>query len=111
MDKPDSRFALANVIEDLRGELLYALAKGQGSELQFRLKPIDLELKLAVTAGGDGKAGREVLGHRIGRGGGKYEQASTHTLKLVLEPIGPDGGPVQISSRIANDTNPSQVTG
>jgi len=110
MDKPDSRFALANVIEDLRGELLYALAKGQGSELQFRLKPIDLELKLAVTAGSDGKAGVKFWVIELG-GGGKYEQASTHTLKLVLEPIGPDGGPVQISSRIANDTNPSQVTG
>jgi hypothetical protein len=40
---------LAKAIEDLRAELLAALREGAGKEMQFRLKPIELELKVAVT--------------------------------------------------------------
>ena len=42
---------LARVIKDLRSELLGAVASGKSQplDLQFRLKPIELELKLAVT--------------------------------------------------------------
>ncbi len=86
----DVRIPLARVIKDLRSELLDAVASGKGQPLQFRLKPIELELKLAVTrdAGVDTSVKFWVLD--IGAKG-TIGDAMTHTLKLVLEPVGKDG--------------------
>jgi hypothetical protein len=88
---------LANAIADLRAELLKALQEGAGKDLQFRLKPIELELKLAITAGGEGNAGIKFWVVELGAKG-SYQNETTHTLKLTLEPVGPDGGDVKISS-------------
>jgi hypothetical protein len=97
MSQETPAIPLAKAIEDLRAELLRALQEGTGKDLQFRLKPIELELKLAVTAGGQGNAGVKFWVVELGAKG-TYENATTHTLKLVLEPVGRDGGPVKISS-------------
>lgn len=93
----ESGLSLARVIEDLRAELMSALEEGKGKPLQFNLKPIELELKVAVTATGSGKGSVKFWVVEVGAEG-KVEHASTHTLKLSLEPIAPGGGPVQISS-------------
>jgi hypothetical protein len=106
MSKESSAIPLANAIGDLRAELLKALEEGAGKDLQFRLKPIELELKLAVTAGADGDAGVKFWVVELGAKG-KYENATTHTLKLTLEPVGRDGGPVKISS--SGVPNPMQT--
>jgi len=45
----EPRIPLARAIEDLRSEMLAAVASGKDQPLQFRLKPIELELKLAIT--------------------------------------------------------------
>jgi Trypsin-co-occurring domain 2 len=88
---------LAKAIEDLRAELLKALREGVDQELQFRLKPIELELKLAVTKGGEGNTGVKFWVIELGAKG-SYESATTHTLKLTLEPVGKDGkGEIRIS--------------
>jgi hypothetical protein len=81
---------LANAIEDLRAELLAALREGAGKELQFRLKPIELELKLAVTKQVGGNAGVKFWVVDLGSKG-SYDNATTHALKLTLEPVGSDG--------------------
>jgi len=88
---------LAKAIEDLRAELLKALGEGVGQDLQFRLKPIELELKLAVTKEGGANSGVKFWVIELGAKGA-YEGATTHTLKLTLEPVGKDGtGEVRIS--------------
>lgn len=94
-EKPD--IPLAQVIEDLRAELLSALQSGAGAELQFRLKPIELELQLAVTKNGQANAGVKFWVLEFGAKG-SMESAVTHTLKLTLEPMGRDGKEVLISS-------------
>jgi hypothetical protein len=81
---------LAKAIEDLRAELLTALREGVGKEMQFRLKPIELELKVAVTKQVGANAGIKFWVIDLG-GKGSYDNATTHTLKLTLEPVGRDG--------------------
>jgi hypothetical protein len=86
----DARIPLARAIEDLRSELLLAVASGRDQPLQFRLKPIELELKLAVTREVGANAGVKFWVLDIGAKG-TIGDAMTHTLKLVLEPVGKDG--------------------
>jgi len=81
---------LSKAIEDLRAELLTALRSGVGQELQFRLKPIELELKVAITNDLEGNAGIKFWVVDLGSKG-SYENATTHTLKLTLEPRGQNG--------------------
>jgi ligand-binding sensor domain-containing protein len=97
MPSEEPLIPLAKAIEELRAELLMALQEGAGKELQFRLKPIQLELKVAVTksAGADGGIKFWVADFS---GKGSYEDAITHTLNLTLEVVGKDGrGEVLIS--------------
>jgi len=84
----EARIPLARAIEDLRSELLAAVASGKNQPLQFRLKPIELELKLAVTR--EANAGVKFWVLDIGAKG-TIADATAHTLKLVLEPVGKDG--------------------
>ena len=86
----DARIPLARAIEDLRSELLRAVASGKGQALQFRLKPIELELKLAVTREAEANGGVKFWVLDIGAKG-SIGDAETHTLRLVLEPVGKDG--------------------
>lgn len=102
MAEKKSIIPLASVIENLRAELMTALQKGAGQDLQFRLQPIELELKVGVTAkgGGDGKVSFWVI--ELGASG-EYERATTHTLKVVLEVVGPTGESPLISAVVEDD--------
>ena len=48
---------LSKVVQDLRAELLAAVAEGAGKDLRFKLQPIELELEIAMTWSGEAKAG------------------------------------------------------
>ncbi len=96
MDKKPG-IPLAQAIEDLRSELLKALQKGKDQELHFRLKPIELELQLAVTASGVAKGGVKFWVVEFGAEG-NAKRETTHKLKLVLEPVGLKGEPFEVSS-------------
>lgn len=86
----ETHIPLSRAIEDLRSELLSAVASGKNQPLQFRLKPIELELKLAVSQEGGTNADVKFWVLNIGAKG-TIADATTHTLKLVLEPVGKDG--------------------
>jgi hypothetical protein len=86
----ERRIPLAQAINDLRAELLVALATGKNEPLQFRLKPVELELKVTVTREGGANAGVKFWIVDLGAKG-TVGDATTHTLKLVLEPVGKDG--------------------
>lgn len=85
-----SRIPLADAIEDLRAELLRAATAGVGQPLQFRLKPVELEIKLVIKREAEAKGGIKFYVLDFS-GGGKLADETTHTLKLVLEPVGQDG--------------------
>ncbi|GJH16153.1 hypothetical protein CBA19CS22_06445 [Caballeronia novacaledonica] len=96
--------ALADAIEDLRAELMNALARGKNSDLRFRLKPIELEMTIGITKTGEGKGGVKFWVVELGASG-SYENAATHRLKLVLEPVmGPDNAEAMISD--STEQNP-----
>jgi hypothetical protein len=86
----EKRIALAQAIEDLRAELQSAAAAGKDQPLQFRLQPIELEMKLGMTREGGGGLGIKIYVLDF-NAKGKISSEMTHTLKLKLEPVGKDG--------------------
>ncbi len=90
MSEHPALIPLAKVIGDLRAELLSALEEGRGKELQFRVRPIELQLQIAVTRDIAGSGGVKFWVIELS-GKTSYENAMTHTLKLTLEPVGRDG--------------------
>jgi hypothetical protein len=80
---------LAQVIQNLRRELKASIAAAKDETLRFRLRPVELELEveLSATAGLNGGVKFWVVNI-----GGKAEGTSRgrHKIKLVLEPIGED---------------------
>lgn len=92
-----SEIGLADAIRELRQELTRAIAEGEGESLRFKPGPIELELQLEIGREGGGSA--EIKWFVVSASGeGKVTRASTHTVKLTLEPL-PDegGGDVRIS--------------
>jgi hypothetical protein len=98
MSPTEPSIPLSKAIEDLRVELLAALREGVGQELQFRLKPIELELKVAVTKQIGGNASVKFWVVDLGSKG-SIDNSTTHTLKLTLEPVGRDGSSEVIISQ------------
>jgi hypothetical protein len=81
---------LAKTIQDLRRELLTAVEEGSGQPLRFKLKPIELELNVAMTYKAEVNAGVKFWVVDLG-GKALGEQTTSHKLKLVLQPVDPTG--------------------
>jgi hypothetical protein len=81
---------LAKMIQDLRAELLAAVAEGEGKELRFKLQPIELDLELAVTWTGEANGGVKFWVVEFGAKGG-VEKGMTQRVKLVLDPVNSAG--------------------
>jgi Trypsin-co-occurring domain 2 len=73
---------LADAIEALRAELTDAMARGEGHDMRFHIKPIELMMQVAVTTGADGKIGWSVLGI-----GAERRSVTTQQLHLQLAPV------------------------
>lgn len=90
---------LADAIRELRQELARAIAEGEGESLRFKPGPIELELQLEIGKEGGAKAGVKWFVVSASAEG-KVTQASTHKVKLTLQPVSPEGGEdVKISRR------------
>lgn len=76
---------LSALVRDLRAELTEAIVSAQDERLHFGLGTIELEITVAVSSEGSsgGKARFWVL--ELGADG-KDSSASTHRIKLTLEP-------------------------
>jgi hypothetical protein len=81
---------LCKVVQDLRAELLAAVAEGAGKDLRFKLQPIELELEIAMTWSGEAKAGVKFWIVDVGAKG-SAERKTTQKLKLVLDPVDREG--------------------
>jgi hypothetical protein len=90
---------LAKAIEDLRAELLNALAAGRGKDLRFKLKPVELELNVAMTWRGEAKAGVQFWVVDLSAKG-NVEHDATHKLKLTLEPVDKDGNEFFVADHV-----------
>jgi hypothetical protein len=95
---------IAEAVEQLRVQLADAqdrLAKvqrlgGTGKDLLFRTKSVEVELSVVFKTEVEGGASLKAWFLDVSaktRGGDEI----THKLRLLLEPVGPDGKPIHVS--------------
>jgi hypothetical protein len=89
---------LADVVEELRVELVKAMAAGEKQGLRFEVGPVELELNVAVEREAIGKGGVRFWIIELGADA-RQQNSSTQTVKLTLNPkIVGSGAPPEISS-------------
>jgi hypothetical protein len=72
--------------------------RGRGKELRFKLKPIELELNIAMTYKGEANAGVKFWVVDLdGKAAG--EHTTSHKLKLVLQPVDSSGCEYQVHDK------------
>jgi hypothetical protein len=82
--EPGDAIALSDAIAHLRGELQKAMAEGAGKQTRFRAKVIELELSIAFSREGKGKAGIRAWVFELG-GEASVKRDEIHRIKLQLE--------------------------
>jgi hypothetical protein len=95
----ESGIPLAKAIQDLRGELLQAVAEGQGKDLRFKLDPVELELSVGMTYKGGANAGVKFWVLEIGAKG-EMERTGSHKLKLKLTPVDKSGNQFMVRDTV-----------
>jgi Trypsin-co-occurring domain 2 len=86
-ERAEVEVPLAEMIETLRQELTAAIKAGADKDLHFELGEIELELQVAVSRRTGLQGGIKISVLSFGADRGK-EHASTHTLRLKLQPAG-----------------------
>lgn len=87
---------VAEAIKQLRVQLAEAQREGTGKDLRFLTKSVEVELAVVFKTEIEGGVGVKAWFLEVS-GKGKEANESTHKVKLVLEPVGPDGKPTQVS--------------
>lgn len=87
---------VAEAIKQLRTQLADAQREGSGKDLRFLTKSVEVELAVVFKTETEGRAGVKAWFLDVS-GGAKRADETTHKVKLVLEPVGPDDKPTQIS--------------
>lgn len=87
---------VAEAIKQLRAQLAEAQREGSGKDLRFAVKSVEVELAVVLKSEVEGGVGVKAW---FVEASGKTKGAdeTTHKVKLVLEPVGPDGNPTQVS--------------
>lgn len=94
----DARVTLAQAIRELREQIVKAMAEGKGEAVRFVAKSIELELGITFQVEAEAGAGFKLLSLIDLSGKAKAGDENTHTVKLTLIPVGPDGKePVLVS--------------
>ena len=86
---------VAEAIKQLRAQLAEAQREGSGKDLRFAIKSVEVELAVVLKSEIEGGAGVKAW---FVEASGKTKGAdeTTHKVKLVLEPVGPDGKPTRV---------------
>jgi Trypsin-co-occurring domain 2 len=90
---------LADALESLRSELASAHTKAAGTDIQFPIETLTVELKVGVTRSAEGKAGFRVpfVGAELGGSAG-YDRETLQTVTLVMgTPVDREGRPVKVA--------------
>ena len=91
---------VAEAIKQLRTQLAEAQREGAGKDLRFLTKSVEVELTMVFKTEVEGGVSVKAWFLDVS-GKGKSADETAHKVKLVLEPIGPDGEPTKVS-----DTTP-----
>lgn len=87
---------VAEAIKQLRAQLAEAQREGTGKNLGFLTKSVEVELAVVFKTEVEGGVGVKAWFLDVS-GKAKDADETTHKVKLVLEPVGPDGKPTQVS--------------
>jgi hypothetical protein len=90
-DGPAGMPELADVIAAVRRELSEAQQQGTGSDIRFRVGPVELEFETTLTYSGGGEAGVRLYVLTLGAKGGA-SAATSNRVKVVLQPVDPVTG-------------------
>ncbi len=88
----ESEIPLADVVRELRRELMSAVAAGEGEGLRFEVRDLEVEMQVVVTKGGSGELSGEggvklwVLAKTGGKVTGQYESSRIQKVTLKLRP-------------------------
>jgi hypothetical protein len=90
-----SEIPLAEVIRELRSELMDAVKAGEGESLRFEVQDLEVEMQVVVTKGASAGASGEVKFWVLTKAGAeasaKYESSQIQKIKLKLRPKTDDG--------------------
>ncbi|MDN5850578.1 MAG: hypothetical protein L0H63_13230 [Nitrococcus sp.] len=89
------KIRLAEMIKQLRRELLDAQAADKDEPLRFGLQDIEIELTVATTKEAGGGGGVKFWVYNADASG-KVVSGKTQTLRLTLRPLNTDGTPFDI---------------
>ena len=78
---------LAEVIEQVRGELEQARLGGEGRDLRFSVDTVTLEFTVQVHRSGSGRGGLRI-GVVTAELGGSVDKGTTHRVQVELKPEG-----------------------
>ena len=97
-DRSDG-IGLAEALELLRAELAAARDKAAGTDVQFPIETLTVELKVGVTRSADGRAGFTVHFIEVELGGSTgYNRETLQTVTVVLgAPVDREGRPVKVA--------------
>ena len=93
-----TQVTLTEAIAQLRAQLEDAQEEGRGKSLRFLDQSVEVELSIVFKTEFEGGAGVKAWFLDIS-GKAKSADENVHKVKLVLEPVGPDGKPTLVSSR------------
>jgi hypothetical protein len=88
---------VADAIKQLRAQLADAQKEGVGKDLGFLTKTVELELGIVFKSEKEGGGGLKAWFLELS-GKAKSANETTHKVKLVLEPVGPDMKPFKVAS-------------
>jgi hypothetical protein len=87
----DTEISLAQAIRHLRSQLEEAAKEGKNADLRFVPKAVEVELSISFAVESEAGGGVKIFSLVDLSGKAKGSDASTHRVKLTLEPVGRDG--------------------
>ena len=92
------KIELAEMLTELRAQLLRARGEGAGEALKFEIADEEIEVQIATTKEAEGKGGVKFWVYNA-EAGVAASEGTPQRLRLKLRPTEPDGPPVYVSDK------------
>ena len=96
----DEPIGLPEAIRSLRAQLSEAMREGAGEALRFRVGPVELEFEVQMTREAGVEGGVKFWVVSVGAKG-SMSAATTHRLKISLQPQTPEGEDAMVAEEVA----------